>query len=114
MTTNTNFPTAYPSDTATNTPKQINLARPNDTEVITFGAFDVSNLACDLSGISDTLHDISQLLSMIYREDITHAQAKAMARISQCNVEAWENSSHENLNRLNVALKQSSFGEVEV
>lgn len=97
----------------TNAPKAINLARPDDTEVIIMGAFDVSNLACDFSGIADTLHDISQLLSMIYRDEITHEQAKAMARICQSTVETWENASLENINRLNVALKQSRFGEVQ-
>ena len=91
--------------------KVIDLTSPNDTEVILMPAMMLADIACDMEGAAQTLHDVSILLHMIHREKITPQQAIAMTRLSHDATNAWADLLHNHLEPINQTLSSTRFGK---
>lgn len=92
--------------------KVIDLTEADDDEVITLSAFELSNIACEVLGASETLEDLKRLLYMIFNRQLTTTQAVSLTRLSYEACEAWGNIMDGLLTKLNKPLAQTSVGIV--
>ena len=93
--------------------KLIDLTDHDDDEVILMSSCMLSDTACEVLGAAEVMHDIGQLLQMIYNEGISPDQAKSMARLAHDTTDRWHSILYHLLDTLNEPLEQTTFGKVE-
>ena len=93
--------------------KLIDLTDHDDDEVILMSSCMLSDTACEVLGSAEVMHDIGQLLYLIYNEEISPNQAKSMARLVHDTTDRWHNILSRLLDTLNKPLEQTKFGKVE-
>ena len=93
--------------------KTIDCTDADDNEVILMSSCMLSDTACDVSGAAEVMHDIGQLLYLIYNEDISSNQVKSMARLVHDTTDRWYSILNHRLDTLNKPLEQTGFGKVE-
>ncbi|BBI66138.1 hypothetical protein PKHYL_03290 [Psychrobacter sp. KH172YL61] len=71
----------------------------------------LSDTACDVSGAAEVMHDIGQLLYLIYNENISSNQVKSMARLVHDTTDRWYSILNYRLDALNKPLEQTGFGK---
>lgn len=91
--------------------KVIDTTEADDKEAVLISAFDLMDIACDLSGAITALNDIGALLHLIYSQEITPQQAISMARLSHDAADTWANLLCSQLNIINEPLTLTSFGK---
>lgn len=101
---------AVPGKTAI---KLIDLTDHDDDEVILMSSCMLSDTACEVLGAAEVMHDIGQLLYLIYNEEISPNQAKSMARLAHDTTDRWDSILSHLLDTLNKPLEQTAFGKVE-
>lgn len=101
---------AVPGKTAI---KLIDLTDHDDDEVILMSSCMLSDTACEVLGAAEVMHDIGQLLYLIYNEKISPNQAKSMARLAHDTTDRWDSILSHLLDTLNKPLEQTAFGKVE-
>lgn len=89
--------------------KVIDVTDSTDDEVIVLSSMMLADAACDIDGAIQILNDVSALLSLIYRKEITHSQAISMARLSHDSTEIWADLLCSQLNALNEPLELTRF-----
>tara|TARA_B100001179_G_scaffold67060_1_gene46926 strand:+ start:2195 stop:2770 length:576 start_codon:yes stop_codon:yes gene_type:complete len=93
--------------------KIIDCTDADDNEVILMSSCMLSDTACDVSGAAEVMHDIGQLLYLIYNENISSNQVKSMARLVHDTTDRWYSILNYRLDTLNKPLEQTGFGKVE-
>lgn len=93
--------------------KTIDCTDADDDEVILMSSCMLSDTACDVSGAAEVMHDIGQLLYLIYNENISSNQVKSMARLVHDTTDRWHSILNHRLDTLNKPLEQTGFGKVE-
>lgn len=93
--------------------KVIDATESDDNEVVLMSPCMLSDTACDVFGAAEVMHDIGQLLNLIYREDISSNQVKSMARLAIDTTDRWNSILNYRLDTLNKPLEQTGFGKVE-
>ena len=93
--------------------KVIDATEADDNEVVLISPCMLSDTACDVLGAAEVIHDIGQLLNLIYRENISSNQAKSMARLVHDTTDRWHSILNHRLDTLNKPLEQTGFGKVE-
>ena len=93
--------------------KTIDCTDADDDEVILMSSCMLSDTACDVSGAAEVMHDIGQLLYLIYNENISSNQVKSMARLVHDTTDRWQSILNYRLDTLNKPLEQTGFGKVE-
>ena len=93
--------------------KTIDCTDADDDEVILMSSCMLSDTACDVSGAAEVMHDIGQLLYLIYNENISSNQVKSMARLVHDTTDRWYSILNYRLDTLNKPLEQTGFGKVE-
>lgn len=93
--------------------KLIDLTDHDDDEVILMSSCMLSDTACEVLGAAEVMHDIGQLLYLIYNEEISPNQAKSMARLVHDTTDRWHSILSQLLDTLNKPLEQTGFGKVE-
>lgn len=93
--------------------KMIDCTDADDDEVILMPSIMLSDIACDVSGAAEVMHDIGQLLYLIYNENISSNQVKSMARLVHDTTDRWYSILNYRLDTLNKPLEQTGFGKVE-
>jgi len=88
----------------------IDTTEADDDEVILISAFDLRDIACDISGAITVLNDIGQLFHLIYQKQITPSQALSMARLSHDAADTWANLLNSQLENINESLAKSVLG----
>lgn len=101
---------AVPGKTAI---KLIDLTDHDDDEVILMSSCMLSDTACEVLGAAEVMHDIGQLLYLIYNEEISPNQAKSMARLAHDTTDRWDSILSHLLDTLNKPLEQTAFGKVQ-
>lgn len=92
--------------------KVIDLTQGDDDEVIVLSAFELSNIACEVLGVSETLEDLKQLLYIIFNRQLITTQEVSLTRLSYEACETWVNIMDSLLTELNKLLVQTSIGIV--
>ncbi|MEZ7502914.1 hypothetical protein QO189_10570 [Psychrobacter sp. Arc29] len=96
----------------TNQRNVIDLTSPDDTDVIIISSHDLSNLACDISGAADALHDVGQLLALIHYDKIQAHTAEALARLAHDATSTWAEILDTQLDTLNEPLVMTGYSKV--
>ena len=99
--------------TSTTSIKLIDLTDHDDDEVILMSSCMLSDTACEVLGATEVMHDIGQLLYLIYNEEISPNQARSMARLAHDTTDRWHSILYHLLDTLNKPLEQTRFGKVE-
>ncbi len=99
--------------TNTTSIKLIDLTDHDDDEVILMSSCMVSDTACEVLGAAEVMHDIGQLLYLIYNEGVSPNQVKSMARLAHDTTDRWYSILSHLLDTLNEPLGQTGFGKVE-
>lgn len=93
--------------------KVIDATEADDDEVILMSSCMLSDTACEVLGAAEVVHDIGQLLYLIYNEGISPNQVKSMARLAHDTTDRWHSILSHLLDTLNKPLEQTEFGKVE-
>lgn len=93
--------------------KVIDTTEADDDEVILMSSCMLSDTACEVLGAAEVVHDIGQLLYLIYNEGISPNQVKSMARLAHDTTDRWHSILSHLLDTLNKPLEQTEFGKVE-
>ncbi|MBZ1392682.1 hypothetical protein [Psychrobacter pacificensis] len=93
--------------------KLIDVTDHDDDEVILMSSCMLSDTACEVLGAAEVMHDIGQLLYLIYNEAISPNQAQSMARLVHDTTDRWHGILYHLLDTLNKPLEQTAFGKVE-
>ena len=93
--------------------KVIDTTEADDDEVILMSSCMLSDTACEVLGAVEVMHDIGQLLYLIYNEEISPNQARSMARLAHDATDRWDSILSHLLDTLNKPLEQTGFGKVE-
>ncbi|MGP5505594.1 hypothetical protein [Psychrobacter celer] len=90
--------------------KVIDTTEADDKEVILISAFDLSDIACDISGAITVLNDIGQLLGLIHYKKIDAHTAISMARLTQDATVTWSNLLDDQLEAIKETLAMTRYG----
>lgn len=93
--------------------KVIDATESDDNEAVLMSPCMLSDTACDVLSAAEVMHDIGQLLYLIYNEDISSNQVKSMARLVHDTTDRWHSILNHRLDTLNKPLEQTGFGKVE-
>ena len=93
--------------------KVINSIDDDDDEAVLISACKLSDTACEILGAAEVMHDIGQLLHLIYSEKISTSQVKSMARLVRDTTDRWDSILGHLLDTLNEPLEQTKYGKVE-
>ena len=93
--------------------KIIDCTAADDDEVILMPSIMLSDIACDINGAATVLHDLGQLLNLVYQQKIEPSTVIAMARLSQDAADTWINLLYSQLDTINEPLAQTGFGKVD-
>ena len=91
--------------------KVIDTTEADDKEVILISAFDLSDIACDISGAITVLNDIGQLLGLIHYEKIDAHTAISMARLTQDATVTWSNLLNDQLEAIKETLAMTAYAK---
>ena len=100
-------------NTSTTSRTLIDLTDDDDDEVILMSSCMLSDTACEVLGAAEVMHDIGQLLYLIYKEKISPNQAQSMARLVHDTTDRWSDILVRLLDTLNEPLEHTKFGKVE-
>ena len=91
--------------------KIIDLTSADDDEVILMPSIMLSDIACDINGAATALHDLGQLLNLIYQQKIEPSTVIAMARLSHDAADTWINLLYSQLDIINEPLAMTGYGK---
>ena len=91
--------------------KVIDTTEADDKEVILISAFDLSDIACDISGAITVLNDIGQLLGLIHYKKIDAHTAISMARLTQDATVTWSNLLNDQLEAIKETLAMTAYAK---
>mgnify|MGYP006875175482 CR=1 FL=1 len=98
--------------TSTSQRKTIDTTTADNQEVILVSSSNFVNIATDIHGAANTLHDIGQLLGLIHYGKIEGETIKSMARLAHDSAETWSELLHCQLDKLNNPLALTRYGKV--
>lgn len=93
--------------------KIINSVDDDDDEAVLMSSCVLSDTACDILSATEVMHDIGQLLYLIYNEKLSPKQVKSMARLVSEATDRWHSILQRSLKTLNEPLEQTKYGKVE-
>ena len=99
------------SGSQTSQRKVIDTTEADDKEVILISAFDLSDIACDISGAITVLNDIGQLLGLIHYKKIDAHTAISMARLTQDATVTWSNLLNDQLEAIKETLAMTAYAK---
>ena len=99
---------------STLTPSQravIDTTNVDDDEVVLMASHNLSNIANDIYGAANVLHDVGQLLWLIHYGKIEGEIIKSMARLAHDSADTWEEILHCQIDKLNKPLALMGYGK---
>lgn len=107
---NTLYGNARPAQT--NPLKIIDCTALGEDEAVLIPSMSLSDIACDIEGAAIALDDVGRLLGLIYRGEVDHSTAMALARLAHDSTITWGDLLSHQLEAINEPLSQSAFGKV--
>ena len=91
--------------------KVIDLTNKYDDEVILMPSIMLSDIACDINGAATVLHDLGQLLNLVYQQKIEPSTVIVTARLSHDAAETWISLLYSQLDIINEPLAVTGYGK---